>query len=79
MTHLVCYAHVSEDCSGEAVPVVVRKGAEIRRTRMCAPCRAYARASGADVVDERPEWMRRLTGRDETGAVLNPEASGAGR
>jgi hypothetical protein len=28
---------------------------------------------GADVIDERPEWLRRLTARDETGRVLTPE------
>ncbi len=74
---IVCWAHISDDCGGDAIPVVVRERGGSRRTRMCLACRTVARSMGADVVDERPEWpewRRRLSARDETGAVLNPEA-----
>lgn len=68
-----CHAHIATFCGGEAIPVVVRERGGTRRTRMCAACRTTARSMGADVVDERPEWLRRLTARDETGRVLTPE------
>ena len=69
-----CWAHISDQCGGDAIPVVVRERGGSRRTRMCLACRTWARSNGADVVDERPEWVKRLSARDETGAVLNPEA-----
>ncbi len=73
MTRLTCHAHIAIACSGEAIPVIVRRGGEVRRDQMCAPCRAWALGNGADVT-VRPEWTRRLGARDETGAVLHPEA-----
>ena len=70
-----CWAHISDACGGGAIPVIVRERGGFRRTRMCLACRTVARSMGADMVDERPARMAAaLEMRDETGAVLNPEA-----
>lgn len=70
-----CHAHIALFCGGDAIPVVVRERGGTRRTRMCAACRTTARSMGADVVDERPEWVKRaeahnLPAKDLTGAAL---------
>ena len=68
-------ATASAPMSAGAIPVIVRERGGFRRTRMCLACRTVARSMGADMVDERPARMAAaLEMRDETGAVLNPEA-----
>ena len=75
MTRLICRTPIACLCSGEVIPVVIRRGAEPpRQTTACAACRAVAQRIGLAMEDARPKWLQGLSGRDETGAVLNPEA-----
>ena len=38
---------------------------------LCDPCAEVLRSMGMGLDDARPEWLRRLKGRDETGAVIH--------
>ncbi len=82
-----CHARTAVACSDDVIPVRILQGRRstdpVRwRTTACAACRAAAANLGMNMVDDRPdvhpdvrpEWRRRLGARDETGAVLHPEA-----
>jgi len=37
---------------------------------LCGPCATRLREMGLGLDDERPEWVRRLAARDNTGSIL---------
>jgi hypothetical protein len=72
MTTAQCTGHTSRCSDTNLRPVRVGTN----EARLCPECIAVWRAMGANVeelpVPFVPEWRRRLTGRDNTGEVLNP-------
>ena len=62
-----CNGHTTACTGGPLIPVRIRS--DRRETMVCRGCLDVWLAMGADVVDLRPEWVKRGTAKDFSGAA----------